>query len=136
MRIVSVGESNRSINIEKNRKPLAVGDIIKGRIIDNDNGLITMKTVGGQSITAFLLSEENLPEGSITSFIVNQINEDKIYAEILKPRHVDDLYEKEITSVLDEIGVEQSDLNKEAVKTLFKFWQPISKDRMIILIIL
>lgn len=130
MRIVSVGESNRSINIEKNRKPLAVGDIIKGRIIDNDNGLITMKTVGGQSITAFLLSEENLPEGSITSFIVNQINEDKIYAEILKPRHVDDLYEKEITSVLDEIGVEQSDLNKEAVKTLVKFWQPISKDRI------
>lgn len=130
MKIVSVGESNRSINIEKDKKPLAVGDIVKGRIVDNDNGLITIKTVGGQSITAFLLSEENLPEGSIISFIINQINEDKIYAEILKPKHIDDLYEKEIESVLYEIGAEQNDLNKEAVETLVKFWQPISKDRI------
>lgn len=130
MRIISFDESNRSINIEKNKKPLTFGDIIKGRIIDNDNGKITMKTVGGQFITAFLLSGENPSEGSIISFIINQINEEKIYAEILKPNHIDDLYEKEITSVLNKIGIEQSDLNEETVKTLIKFWQPVSKDKI------
>ncbi len=57
------------------------------------------------------------------SFEINKIS-------LINFEHIDSIVEKDISSILTEINVEQKDLNEEVVRALLKFWQPVSKDKI------
>lgn len=130
MRIISLGELGQSITNERGIKDLKVGDIVKGRVVNNENGIITIKTAGEQLLTVLFLSNENLQEGSIINFVVNQITEDKIYARVIKSNNTGNRAEKDINFIINELGIEKNELNKDIVKNLLKFLQPIDKDKI------
>ncbi len=115
---------NRFNNV-KNSKDLKIGDIIKGKVIKNENGLITLKTAEGKMITASFKSTENISEGSFISFIINQLNDEKAYGKLINLSGYDD--ESDITILLKQLGIENKELNEDIILSLLKYMQPIDK---------
>ncbi len=130
MKINTFNKLDRTISDEINIKNLKIGDIVKGRVINNEKGLITLRTSGNQLISALFLPDEHLFEGKVISIIINKITEDNIYARILKTDGFDNKIEKDINHMIQELGIGKSVRIKEILENLLKFLQPVNKDKI------
>lgn len=130
MKINSLDRMNQPSFNEVNVRNLKVGDIVKGRVVNNENGLITLRTSGDQLLSALFLPDENLIEEKVISIIINKITDDNIYAKILNTDDFDNKVEKNVNLMIQELSIGKSNASKDILQSLLKFLQPINKDKI------
>ncbi len=130
MKIISSVRLDSKLSDNVNSKNYKAGDIVRGRIVNNENGIITMKTTDEQMLSVLLVSDEKLEEGSRLSFIINEINGDKIYAKIFKTEIMPNALDRRILNIMDELALSKNHINKDIILKLIKNLQHISKDKI------
>lgn len=108
-------------------KDLAVGEIIKGRIIESLEDSVSVRTGSGLIFTAALQKGVELQKGAFVELVVKDIYDGKIYAEI-KQDSIPTDFDAKVGQVLKESGFPVNEKTMQAVKMLFNYNLPLNKE--------
>lgn len=108
-------------------KNLAVGDIIKGRIIELLEDSVSVRTGSGLIFAAALQKGVELQKGAFVELVVKDIYDGKIYAEI-KQDSIPNDFDAKVGQVLKESGFPVNEKTMQAVKMLFNYNLPLNKE--------
>lgn len=108
-------------------KNLEIGDTLKGRVLEALGSSISIRTAGGQLLTAMLPEGTSVPKGAFVELTVSNIADGKIYAEF-KAEVKDTDLDAKLSQLLKDINLPVDDKNIEAAKMLIKYKLPLGRE--------
>ncbi|MFZ5352586.1 MAG: flagellar hook-length control protein FliK [Bacillota bacterium] len=130
MKINSVNLANIRPELLEVLKNLNIGDTVKGRLIEVLDKLVTVKTPGGQTFTAALMSDIPVSKGDFVELLINNINDTGIFAEIKPKKEASLDNNAKLTEILKQLDMPVNDKSMEAAKLLLKYNLPVNKESL------
>lgn len=127
MRIESVSPQPVRTEQAEQLKNVEVGDVIKGKVIEATENTVTIKTPGGQIVTASLLTGADIRKGALIELFVNRIADGKVFAEIRNEAVKQPDLEAKVQDLLMRLNLPVNEKNVEAAKLLVKYNLPVDK---------
>ncbi len=127
MRIDKTGVLNTKPDMSESNKEVTAGDLIKGKVIEADGSSITIRTSGGQILSAILKDGIKVSKGALVELLVNSVIEGKIYAELKADSKSIDLNMK-IAELLKQLNLPVDENNIDAAKLLIKYKLPVDRE--------
>jgi len=128
MKVTSTNINPKDIHREESARPLKVGDVLKGRVVDAREGRVLIKLSSQQNIDAAIDPKIVVEKGSIIELVITDMKADTIYVKTIKQAKEKLLSNDSIINGLKDLGLSVTERNIEILKALIKYNQPVSKD--------
>ncbi len=125
MRIESAGPQPVRTEKTEQLKNVEAGDVIKGKVTEATANTVTIRTPGGQVLTASLPAGMEIRKGTLVELLVNRVTEGTVFAEVRsKGAKAPDL-EAKVQALLMRLNLPVNEKNMEAAKLLIKYNLPV-----------
>ena len=111
-------------------KNLEVGDVVKGRVLEAIDGMVTLKTSSGQQLTAALLTDIEIAKGSVIELVISGMDGGKLLAQLKEQGTLALNLEAKLGELLAKMNIPVNDKTLEAAKLLIKHNMPLDKEHM------
>lgn len=128
VRIDSIGQVLLRKELKDYIKSLEPGDVVKGRVVDNKNGEVTIKATNGQVIKAALSTDISLQEGQFIEMQVDDVLDDRVYASLQAVEKKTENPEQLLRALVKSLGLPATPANLAIAKTLIKNNLPITTE--------
>lgn len=131
MRIKLDGNVNDSLNNNYEIPgSLKIGDALRGKVIDKNGNMITIKTTTQKYIRALLESDVMVDKNSTIELIITNIVEGKVYAKQFTMVNKENTVNTGMESILKSLGLGVTKQNLEICKALIKYNQSVNRDNI------
>ena len=126
VRIDSIGQVLLRKELKEYIKSLDPGDVVKGRVIESNNGEVTIKATNGQVIKASISTDMHLEEGQYIEMQVDNVDEDIVYASLKAVEKRPGNPEEVLKTLIKFMGLPATASNLAIAKTLIKNNLPVN----------
>ena len=130
VRIDTIGQVLLRKELKEYIKSLGPGDTVKGRVLESENGEVTIKATNGQVIKAALSTDIHLQSGQFIEMQVDDVIDDRVYASLQAVEKKAENPEQQLKAIIKEMGLPATPENLAVVKTLIKNNLPLTQEAM------
>jgi len=130
VRIDTIGQVLLRKELKDYIKSLGPGDTVKGRVLESENGEVTIKATNGQVIKAALSTDIHLQSGQFIEMQIDDVIDDRVYASLQAVEKKAEKPEQQLKAIIKEMGLPATPENLAVVKTLIKNNLPLTQEAM------
>lgn len=130
VRIDTIGQVLLRKELKEYIKSLEPGDTVKGRVLESQNGEVTIKATNGQVIKAALSTDISLQSGQFIEMQVDDVVDDRVYASLQAVEKKTENPEQQLKAIIKDMGLPATPENLAVVKTLIKNNLPLTLETM------
>ena len=108
-------------------KSLEAGDVVKGRVLEELDGMVTIKTSTGQQLTASLMTDTEITRGSFIELVITGMENGKVLAQLKEQEPMALKLESKLSELLGKLNIPVNDKSLETAKLLIKHNLPLDK---------